>query len=99
MLTSAALACSVALRRNESGICAATLGIDLAAVCAAPLSEGVRVDVYPDGRMALSPQPDLRLLDAPHKGGIAVVKGIAVFHDLASNGPLGLAEKGDGNAL
>ena len=99
MRASAPLACSVALRCDEGGVVAATLGIDLAAVRAAPLGEDMRVDVYPDGRIALSPQPDLRLLDALHEGGIAVVKGVAVFHDRAGNGPLGLAEEGDGNAL
>ena len=89
----------VVLRRNHSGVCAATLGIDLASVVAAPLGECARFDIYPDGRLSLTHEPGLGLLDTLHKVGVVVVEGCAVFHDGAGGNPLAFGEKGDGYAL
>jgi hypothetical protein len=89
----------VLLRRNEAGVCRATLGVDLATVGPAPIGEGCRFDVYPNGRFALSPEIGLDVLDALDKLGVAVVEGFAVFHDAACSKPLDFCEKGNGYAL
>ena len=94
-----ALPACVVFRRNERGVQTATLGIDLASTLPAPPGKGVRFDVYPNGRLALTPEPGFRLQDALHEFGIAVVKGRAVFHDAAGSTPLFFREKGDGYAL
>ena len=94
-----ALPACVVFRRDHSGVCAATLGIDLASVVPAPPGEGVRFDVYPDGGLALTPESGLGLLDTLHKVGVVVVKGRAIFHNAACGNPLAFGEKGDSYAL
>jgi hypothetical protein len=94
-----AFACCVLVRRFHGGVDAATLGIDFASVGRAPIGEGLRVDVDADGRLAFSPELSFCVADSFDKFGIAVVKGVAVFHDAPGGNPLLLGEKGDGDAL
>lgn len=91
-------ACLV-LSRHQGGVCAATLGIDLALASPAPLGKCLGLDGYAHGVLPLPLELQLGVDDALNKFGVAVVKGVAVLHEALGFVPIGLAEKGDGNAL
>lgn len=90
---------AICLSRHEGGKLRATLGIDLTSTAPAPVDEGLRLDVDALGGLAFSRELELRLDHALHKLGIAVVKCVAIFHAGFGDQPIGLAEKGDGNAV